>query len=88
MKDGRTGKATPMPHRSNQISPEGESVSGDERTGYRSGDRSLRAGGAKRSIPIDLKGGFLCDLCGVPMLDRHCKLLCPSCGYQRDCSDP
>jgi len=32
--------------------------------------------------------GFRCDLCGGPMLDRHCKLLCLSCGYQRDCSDP
>ncbi len=29
-----------------------------------------------------------CDLCGGPMLDRHCKLLCLRCGYQRDCSDP
>lgn len=43
----------------------------------------------------DEKGGdpgepqvFLCDLCGAPMLDRHCKLLCLRCGYQRDCSDP
>lgn len=33
-------------------------------------------------------GGYRCDLCGGPMLDRHCKLLCLSCGYQRDCSDP
>lgn len=32
--------------------------------------------------------GFRCDLCGGPMLDRHCKLLCLRCGYQRDCSDP
>ena len=31
---------------------------------------------------------FRCDLCGGPMLDRHCKLLCLRCGYQRDCSDP
>jgi hypothetical protein len=30
----------------------------------------------------------LCDICGAPMLDRHCKLLCLRCGYQRDCSDP
>ncbi|MGD8321801.1 MAG: gamma carbonic anhydrase family protein [Gemmatimonadota bacterium] len=30
----------------------------------------------------------LCDLCGAPMLDRHCKLVCTRCGYQRDCSDP
>lgn len=29
-----------------------------------------------------------CDLCGAPMLDRHCRLVCPRCGYQRDCSDP
>lgn len=30
----------------------------------------------------------LCDLCGSPMLERHCKLVCTGCGYQRDCSDP
>ncbi|MEO5511275.1 MAG: glycine oxidase ThiO [Longimicrobiales bacterium] len=29
-----------------------------------------------------------CDLCGSKMLDRHCKLVCVQCGYQRDCSDP
>lgn len=29
-----------------------------------------------------------CDLCGGPMLDRNCKLVCLRCGYQRDCSDP
>lgn len=29
-----------------------------------------------------------CDLCGGPMLERHCKLVCLNCGYQRDCSDP
>ncbi len=88
MKDGRTGKTKPMPQRPNQMSPNGGSVLGDERTGYRSGDRSLRAGGAKSPIPIDLERGFLCDLCGVPMQERHCKLLCLCCGYQRDCSDP
>ncbi len=32
--------------------------------------------------------GHRCDLCGGPMLDRHCKLVCMNCGYQRDCSDP
>ena len=31
---------------------------------------------------------FHCDLCGAPMLNRHCKLQCLRCGYQRDCSDP
>lgn len=32
--------------------------------------------------------GITCDLCGAPMLERHCKLICVRCGYQRDCSDP
>jgi hypothetical protein len=30
----------------------------------------------------------LCDLCRGPLLERHCKVLCLNCGYQRDCSDP
>lgn len=29
-----------------------------------------------------------CDLCGGPMLDLHCKLICRQCGFKRDCSDP
>ncbi len=29
-----------------------------------------------------------CDLCGSLMLEVHCKLVCPMCGYQRDCTDP
>jgi ribosomal protein L37E len=29
-----------------------------------------------------------CELCGRPQLDRHCKVVCPSCGFVRDCSDP
>lgn len=33
-------------------------------------------------------GGYICDICGAPMWERHCKILCPVCGYQRDCSDP
>jgi len=32
--------------------------------------------------------GELCDICGVPMLDVHCKLICRNCGFMRDCSDP
>ena len=30
----------------------------------------------------------VCELCGWPVLDRHCKVLCLNCGYVRDCSDP
>ncbi len=29
-----------------------------------------------------------CELCGGPVLERHCKIMCQVCGYQRDCSDP
>jgi Zn finger protein HypA/HybF involved in hydrogenase expression len=29
-----------------------------------------------------------CECCGVRMYDHHCKILCPNCGYKRDCSDP
>ena len=29
-----------------------------------------------------------CELCGGPVLERHCKIVCLECGYQRDCSDP
>jgi hypothetical protein len=48
------------------------------------GERPSEARGA---APSD-GGGPVCDLCGAPMIDRHCKLTCPTCGYQRDCSDP
>jgi hypothetical protein len=29
-----------------------------------------------------------CDLCGAPMKEWHCRIICEFCGYQRDCSDP
>jgi hypothetical protein len=29
-----------------------------------------------------------CELCGTKMFGLHCKLICPNCGYRRDCSDP
>ncbi len=32
--------------------------------------------------------GLECELCGGPVLDRHCKVVCLNCGFQRDCSDP
>ena len=30
----------------------------------------------------------VCEICGGPVLERHCKIQCQNCGYQRDCSDP
>ena len=32
--------------------------------------------------------GEECELCGGEMFGLHCKLICPNCGYRRDCSDP
>jgi hypothetical protein len=29
-----------------------------------------------------------CWLCGGPTQYRHCKIVCPNCGFTRDCSDP
>jgi hypothetical protein len=29
-----------------------------------------------------------CDICGMPMQEHHCKLVCHACGFMRDCSDP
>ena len=32
--------------------------------------------------------GEECEACGTEMYGLHCKLICPNCGYRRDCSDP
>ncbi len=29
-----------------------------------------------------------CWICAGPVLKRHCKIVCPRCGFMRDCSDP
>ncbi|QYJ15350.1 hypothetical protein Rxycam_01171 [Rubrobacter xylanophilus DSM 9941] len=29
-----------------------------------------------------------CEVCGARMFGLHCKLVCPRCGFRRDCSDP
>lgn len=30
---------------------------------------------------------LVCDRCGAWMLERQCKVICPNCGCQLDCSD-
>jgi hypothetical protein len=35
----------------------------------------------------DAERGF-CWVCGAPVNERHCKIICPRCGFMRDCSDP
>ena len=51
--------------------------------------------GRARTNPPDARAGgsgeaerITCSLCGSPVLERHCKLICIRCGYERDCSDP
>ncbi|MFQ5521937.1 MAG: hypothetical protein ACE5FK_11095 [Candidatus Methylomirabilia bacterium] len=34
------------------------------------------------------EGLQICEGCGEPMQEIHCKIICPRCGYTRDCSDP
>lgn len=29
-----------------------------------------------------------CWVCGAAVTERHCKIVCPRCGFMRDCSDP
>ena len=49
----------------------------------------LKAGASYADRPfVAPPEGELCDICGFPMLDVHCKLICRNCGFMRDCSDP
>ena len=38
----------------------------------------------RREIPSE----HVCERCGTTMFEHHCKIVCPNCGYKRDCSDP
>lgn len=50
------------------------------------GDRERKAdGGAREAGGSE---GEVCELCGGPTYERHCKIVCLTCGYVRDCSDP
>lgn len=43
---------------------------------------------SRRYLEQGLQEDPACELCGGPVIDRHCKRVCLNCGYQRDCSDP
>jgi hypothetical protein len=56
-------------------------------------DNAPRPAGSDRSpVPPSPAGPtadeYRCDLCGAPMVEWHCRIICTFCGYQRDCSDP
>lgn len=38
--------------------------------------------------PREIPAEHLCERCGTIMYDHNCKIVCPNCGYKRDCSDP
>lgn len=37
----------------------------------------------RRDYPVQV-----CEVCHTEMFGLHCKIVCPNCGYKRDCSDP
>jgi hypothetical protein len=43
---------------------------------------------AQNATEILGPAGEECEICGGEMYGLHCKLVCPNCGYRRDCSDP
>ncbi|MBI4540613.1 MAG: hypothetical protein HY704_14020 [Gemmatimonadetes bacterium] len=55
---------------------------------------SGQAGAAAGSVPGEPGDvgpgvrGPVCERCGWAMYERHCKIVCPNCGYERDCTDP
>jgi hypothetical protein len=44
-------------------------------------DRAIDRGGR-------IEWRHVCERCGEPMEEQKCKIVCPNCGYLRDCSDP
>lgn len=76
LEEGLGGSGTPAPPR---------------RRGHAEGDGTGRA--PTRVADARVSGfseaeSITCSLCGSPVLERHCKLICIRCGYERDCSDP
>ncbi len=39
-------------------------------------------------VPGTTEWMHVCERCGERMRENHCKIVCPNCGYVRDCSDP
>ena len=54
----------------------------------RGGQHYIELARSYRENHIGEASAPVCELCGGPLMERHCKVICLSCGYQRDCSDP
>ena len=74
-----TGEAS----RPDDRAPHDEPAGTPDSTAADSPGFSLEGRTLKQSTP-----GLSCELCGGPVLDRHCKVVCLNCGFIRDCSDP
>jgi hypothetical protein len=46
------------------------------------------AASARPFVKREVPSVHECELCGTTMYDHNCKIVCPNCGYKRDCSDP
>jgi hypothetical protein len=45
-------------------------------------DRAIDRGGGR------VEWMHFCERCGARMDEQKCKIVCPRCGYLRDCADP
>jgi len=52
------------------------------------GARRPAEGARHPEDPVDVRDLQECEACGTKMYGLHCKIVCPNCGYKRDCSDP
>jgi hypothetical protein len=81
----------PLQHASGSDEPEGAGSSGmasTRPTGKPAEADAPSPASEPESRDDGPAGASICDLCGSTMVEHHCKLLCPRCGYMRDCSDP
>ena len=72
--------------------PEPGSLSGDNRTHVPQKSEWLALNAVEKGYKLvamtTQQDVHICDVCGAEMLEIHCKLICPRCGFTRDCSDP
>jgi hypothetical protein len=61
---------------------------GDHGVGSGDGAGEAQRGAPPADVPAAPDVEYRCDLCGAPMHEWHCRIICTFCGYQRDCSDP
>jgi hypothetical protein len=50
--------------------------------------QDARVGDEAGPLPGPSEGPEPCDVCGGPTYEVRCKVICPRCGFTRDCGDP